>query len=201
MAETQLTVSADGIDEAITKMRLLPEDIKGASRYAAVHATRYAKREAKRLFRKRTGISPKRSQTRIQGRKTRLWIGGSSIPTRHIKGGAVVRRGKIFVRQYAGQPNTVQEKGLFVLNVPGKPIYRRVGKGKRAIEIVYVSIAEETYKVADDILPGVKDVLEAKFRERAEKYVLEGRPSDRLAHKGSVEDRLSGIKYLRTNVR
>ena len=205
----KLEINAENLVSATHQMQLLPKDLERAVRYAQLQAGKYARSASRVSFRERTGIkNVARAKKRTKGSKGRAWLGGNPIPAKAVKGAVLIRgakgkRKKIFVADEAGGPRT-HHPDYFLLNVPGKPVYRRKKgqKGRGNLEIVYVDIQRQVQQAADDVIPGTKQVLQDAFIERAEKIIGEGNAAKKLAsYKGSTEDRLSGLRYFRTTLR
>lgn len=203
---SRIQITDENLVDVIHSMQLLPVEIERARKWAQLQAGKYARQETRRTFRERTGIGRQRSRRRLAGSKARAWLGGSPIPIREIKGLVIVRNNKVLAstggRSARGNISREHVKRWFVLNVPGKPIYERVGAGSKAIQAVKWPISQETYQAADDVIPGTIETLQTKFRERAEKIITEGNAARNLSsYKGKTEDRLSSLKFFRTTLR
>ena len=216
----RIEISDDNLVEAIHGLKLLPEELHRVRRYAQLQAGKAARSLSKKSFRERTGIRTSRlARRRTAGSGARAWLGANAAPVKHIAGLVNVRRGK---RTRSNSKTRITRKGkreavqyvgdkifidnqyypeFFQLNVPGKPIYTRVGKGRRGLEAVKKPIAKEVFQAADDVLPEVRQVLQDAFMRKATDQITMMGTKSFSAKKSRTEDRLSGIKFLRTNIR
>ena len=219
-----IEITDENLVEAINDIKLLPDELHKVRRRAQLDAGKAARSLSKKTFRQRTGIrSGSLAKRRTKGSGPRAWLGGSAVPVKHIAGLVNVRRGKrtrvnsrTQTRKKRGQgqvSEAVQYVGdkifinneyipeAFALNVPGRPIYHRVRPGRGGLEAIKQNIGEETFQAAEDVIPEVRKILQESFLRRANEQlsILSGKSFS--ARKSKVEDRLSGIKFIRTNVR
>ena len=208
-AYEKLEITSGNLVNAIHGLQLMPEELKKAIKYAQLQAGKYARSASRISFQERTKIAQRsHSKRRTSGSKARAWLGGNPVPIRRIKGLARVKTGKITTKKGKTRVgskvfvNNEYRPDLFVLNVPGQPVYRRVGNQRGDIEIVYHDIRVQTHQAAADVMPETKARLQTAFIERAEKLMGEGNTKRSLSsYKGQTQDRLSGAKYFRTTLR
>ena len=219
---SRIEISDENLVEAINELKLLPEELHKVRRYAQLQAGKAARSLSKKSFRQRTGVrSVRLSKRRTQGSGGKAWLGGSAVPVKHVAGLVGIsrakrsrsnsrsrtrhKRGVGLIQeqvQYVGEKVFVNNEYIpeyFTLNVPGRPVYMRDSTGR--IMAVKWDIAEQTYLAAEDVIPEVRDVLQEAFLRRANEQIglLNGKTL--AARKSRVEDRLSGIKFIRTNIR
>ena len=224
-----IKIEATNLANAIHTMKLLPEEIHKASRWAQLQAGKAARSLSKVSFRERTQIATvSAAKRRTHGSKARAWLGGNPIAIRKIKGRVRIKGGKLssFIddsgqriavsqtsrvakagrkrvnRKNVGKVQQQTNKEYFLLPIPAKPVYQRVGKKRNDVVPVLANIQDQTRQAAIDVTPEVKQILQQKFMERAERIISEGASSRKLSsYKGSTQDRLSALKYFRTTLR
>ena len=199
-----IQITSENLGAAISQLQLMPQELRRAVRYAQLQAGKYARSQTRITFRKRTGITRvSRAKRRTSGSQARAWLGANPVPIRDIKGSVRVKRGVLRIKE-SGQ--NVEKSGYFLMKLPGVasnryPVYRRYGKGRKDIEIVYADIYQQVQQAADDVIPGTKAILQEKFIEEAGKILQTTGARKFQSYKGKTEDRLSGIKYFRTTLR
>ena len=220
--ESGFNVSFEGLQEAISKMGLLPEEVDRAQLRARRQATKYALSAGRKAFTQFTNIPTTRARLRYRGKakSLRAWFGASPIPAKAIKRNVVVRMGKVrrvskLGKKFSVRVPKVYVKGIYrpemfeLKNTPGKPIYMKshsedpLGNvSGRPLQIVYTRIYGKVVDAVQSILPGVKSKLQSAFMQESTKIITRPGSGKKVgALKGSTEDRLSGIKFIRTNIR
>ena len=220
--ESGFNVSFEGLQEAISKMGLLPDEVDRAQLRARRQATKYALSAGRKAFAQFTNIPISRARLRYKGKakSLRAWFGASPIPAKAIKRNVIVRTGQVrrvskLGKKFSVRVPKVYIKGVYhpemfeLKKIPGRPIYMRSHSDDplgnvsgRPLQIVYTRIYGNVIDAVQSILPGVKSRLESAFIQEATKIITRPGSGKKVGSlKGSTEDRLSGIKFIRTNIR
>ena len=191
-----ILIHEQGISEVNQRLRLLPVETRRAVRLASVKTGTYLRQQAKGLMRNEVKLKSEGVKSRVRGNKRYVWLGGNSVPLTWVK--QLIRKSRSSAGGYRVggvyyAKSWIDRNGHF---------WHRLSDNRKDIERIVYHIAPQVYKVGDRLqeLGGPK--LLSEFQKAADDIIIRGRADrDPTTFKGKTTDSLSGIKFIRTNIR